>query len=73
MESFLERTKDADLEQLRRELSSRRRPGVRRSLRLKVWRFTVRSSYALKRLIDVFFSLAGMIVLSPLFAGIAVG
>lgn len=72
MESFLERTKDADLEQLRRELSSRRRPGVRRSLRLKVWRFTVRSSYALKRLIDVFFSLAGMIVLSPLFAGIAV-
>ncbi len=72
MESFLDRTKDADLEQLRRELSARRRPGTRRSLRLKAWRFTVHASYAAKRVMDIFGSLLGMILLSPVFLGIAV-
>ncbi len=72
MESLLDRTRDADLDQLRRELSARRRPGTRRSLRLKAWRFTVHASYAFKRVMDIFGSLVGMILLSPVFAVIAV-
>jgi lipopolysaccharide/colanic/teichoic acid biosynthesis glycosyltransferase len=72
MESFLERTKDADLDQLLRELSARTRPSGRRSIRLWAWRLTVRSSYAFKRLCDIVLSGAGLVLLSPLFAAIAV-
>jgi exopolysaccharide biosynthesis polyprenyl glycosylphosphotransferase len=71
MESLLERTADADLDQLMRELASRRHGNRRRSLRLQAWRFTVRVSYAVKRTIDVFGSLVGMVLLSPVFLGIA--
>ncbi|MBO7684361.1 MAG: sugar transferase [Kiritimatiellae bacterium] len=71
MESILERSRDADLDQLVRELASRGRGNRRRSLRLKAWRLTVGLSYAAKRAIDVFGSLAGMLLLSPLFAAIA--
>jgi len=72
MDSLLDRTKDADLEQLRRELSARQRKNTRRSLRLRAWRFTVGLSYAAKRGIDIAGSLFGLIVLSPLFLAIAV-
>jgi len=72
MESLLERTKDADLDQLVRELAARRYGNKRRSLRLRVWRMTVRCSYAAKRAIDIAGSLFGMIVLLPVFAAIAV-
>jgi len=72
MESFLDRTKDADLDQLVRELASRQYGNTRRSLRLRAWKLTVRSSYAAKRLIDIVGSLAGMILLSPVFAAIAI-
>ena len=71
MESLLDRTKDADLDQLVRELASRRHGNRRRSLRLQAWRLTVRCSYAAKRLIDVTGSLVGMVLLSPLLLGIA--
>jgi len=71
MDSLLERTKDADLDQLVRELSARCHGNKRRSLRLKAWRFTVAMSYAAKRAMDIVGSLLGMIVLSPLFIGIA--
>ena len=71
MESLLDRTSDADLDQLLRELASRRYGNKRRSVRLQAWRLTVRSSYAMKRTIDVFGSLVGMILLSPVFLGIA--
>ena len=71
MESLLDRTSDADLDQLLRELASRRYGNKRRSVRLQAWRLTVRSSYAMKRMIDVFGSLVGMILLSPVFLGIA--
>ena len=71
MESLLDRTADADLDQLVRELASRRHGNNRRSLRLQTWRFTVRFSYAVKRAIDVIGSLAGMVLLSPVFLGIA--
>ena len=60
MESFLDRTKDADLDQLVKELASRAHGHTRRSLRLKAWRLTVFGAYATKRLI-----------LSPLFLLIA--
>jgi len=72
MDSLLDRTKDADLEQLRRELSARRHGNKRRSLRLKAWRLTVGLSYAAKRAIDIAGSLAGLVVLSPVFLAIAV-
>lgn len=71
MSSFLERSKDADLEGLLKELSSRTAGNTRRSLRLKAWKFTVRSTYVVKRIIDILGSLAGMVILSPLFLGIA--
>ena len=71
MESLLDRTSDADLDQLLRELASRRYGNKRRSVRLQAWRLTVRSSYAMKRTIDVFGSLVGMILLSPVLLGIA--
>jgi len=71
MESLLDRTKDADLDQLVRELASRSHGNRRRSFRLKAWRLTVRCSYAAKRLIDVTGSLVGMVLLSPLLLGIA--
>ena len=72
MESFLERTKGADLDQLVRELASRTHGNKRRSLRLRAWRFTVRFSYAMKRAIDIFGSLACMTMLSPVFLAIAI-
>jgi len=71
VESFLERSKDADLDKLIRELASRSRGGARRSLRLRAWRFTVGFSYAAKRAIDIVGSLAGMVLLSPLLLAIA--
>ena len=72
MESFLERTKDADLEQLLEELSSRRHLHARHSLRLQAWRATVAGSYIAKRLIDVVGSAVGLALLAPLFLVIAV-
>ncbi len=71
MASFLDRSKDADLDQLLCELSARTHGGRRRSLRLQAWRMTVRGSYAMKRAIDIFASGLGMLVLSPVFLAIA--
>ena len=71
MESFLERSKDADLDSLVKELAARSRKNKRRSFRLYAWRFTVSSAYAAKRIVDIIGSLLGMIVLSPVFIGIA--
>jgi len=72
MESLLERTHDADLNQLVRELASRRCGNKRRSLRLRAWKLTVGMSYAAKRILDFVCSAVGMLVLSPLFLAIAV-
>ena len=71
MESLLDRTRDADLDQLVKELAARRRGNTRRSIRLRAWRFTVGASYAVKRIIDIVGSGAGMVLLSPVFLGIA--
>ena len=72
MESFLDRTKDADLDQLVRELASRTRGNTRRSLRLRAWKLTVLGSYVIKRALDITASGLGMILLSPVFLAIAI-
>ena len=71
MESFLERSKDADLDSLLRELASRKSGNKRKSLRLRAWKATVWFSYAAKRSIDILGSLVGMILLSPVYLAIA--
>ena len=71
MESFLDRTKDADLEQLVRELASRKSGNRRRSMRLRAWKTTVAMSYVIKRIMDIVGSVIGMILLAPVFIGIA--
>jgi len=71
VDSFLDRTKDADLEGLIRELASRTRGNTRRSLRLRAWKMTVAGSYAIKRTMDILGSLVGMILLLPVYLGIA--
>ena len=72
MASFLERSKDADLDQLVKELASRTRGNRRRSLRLLAWKVTVKTSYATKRLMDIVLSAVGMLLLSPVYLAIAV-
>jgi len=72
MESFLDRTKDADLDQLVRELASRTHGNTRRSLRLKAWKLTVIGSYVVKRMLDIIVSALGMILLAPVFLAIAI-
>ena len=72
MASFLEKSKDADLDQLVDELAARTRGNRRRSLRLLAWQTTVKASYAMKRLMDIVFSALGMMLLSPVFLAIAV-
>ena len=72
MQSFLDRSPDADLDKLVKELAARRSGNARRSFRLKAWRITIAGAYALKRLIDIFGSAIGMILLSPVFLAIAI-
>ena len=71
MESFLDRSKDADLDQLVRELAAHRRGNRRRSLHLQAWRFTIASAYVTKRLMDIAFSATGLVLLLPLFLVVA--
>ena len=72
MGSFLDRSKDTDLEGLLKELAARTHGNSRRSMRLRAWKFTVRSSYALKRLMDIVGSGIGLLLLSPVYAAIAI-
>ena len=71
MASLLEKSKDADLDQLVEELASRTRGNRRRSLRLLAWKVTVKASYATKRLMDIVLSAVGMLLLSPVYLAIA--
>ena len=72
MESFLDRSKDADLDQLVKELAGRLHGNARRSLRLKAWKLTVIGAYAIKRIMDIVISGLGLVLLSPLFLLIAI-
>lgn len=71
-QSFLERSKGANLDQLVRELASRQHGNRRKSLRLLAWKFTVGLSYAIKRTMDICVSATGIVLLSPLLVAIAV-
>ena len=71
MESFLERSRGADMDQLMAELASRSHGNRRRSLRLLAWKLTVYGSYTVKRVMDIAASLFGMVLLSPVFLAIA--
>ena len=71
MDSLLDRTQDADLDQLLKELAERAHGNRRRSLRLRAWKFTVFGAYAAKRAIDIAGSALGLILLSPVFLAIA--
>ena len=71
MESLLDRSKDADLDQLMHELVSRCQGNTRRSLRLRAWKMTVAGSYAMKRTMDIIGSGIGLILLSPVYLAIA--
>lgn len=63
--------REEELETLLRELASRTQVSARKSLKITVWKLSVRASYALKRMIDIFGSAFGMILLSPVFLIIA--
>ena len=63
--------KTMELNTLVRELEERQHHGVRRDLKNGIWRLTVWGSYKLKRAVDVVASGLGMVLLSPLFVGIA--
>ena len=62
MESLLDRTKDAELEQLLRELAARSRGRRRRSFRILAWRVTVLLSYVIKRCIDIVGSVLALVI-----------
>lgn len=71
MSSFLERSPGTDLDGLVKELASRRHGNTRRSIRLQLWKLTVRGTYAVKRTMDIIGAAVGLVLLSPLFATIA--
>jgi len=71
MERITDKSDGTDLDALVRELAARTHGGARRSFRIQAWRFTVRASYAAKRAMDILGSFIGMILLSPVFIGIA--
>lgn len=65
------RVTDAELAALGAELEGRRRGRRRRRLRQAVWLMTVAGTYRVKRVLDFVAALVGLVVLSPVFAAIA--
>ena len=63
---------DAELDALLADLASRRTRLGRRNLRRAAWKLTVRASYAFKRFTDLVGSGVGLVLLLPVFAGIAI-
>ena len=63
---------DAELEKLLREISYRAQGNAKSTLKISAWRFTVRSSYFVKRLMDIVGSAIGMLILSPVYLAIAI-
>lgn len=60
-----------ELQELAEELSQRARGRRHPVMRMRLWNFTVAGSYAVKRLFDIAGALAGVILLSPLLALLA--
>ena len=65
------RATDAELAALRAELDGRRHGQCRRRFRQGLWRQTVAGTYRAKRLLDFTAALVGIVLLSPVFVGIA--
>jgi len=63
---------DKDINQLLQEMSERETISRFSGLHLFFWKFTVQFSYALKRFLDILFSLLALIILSPLFLVLAI-
>ena len=63
---------DEELETLQNQLSDVSKNEWRTQLRRRLWSFTVKSSYRLKRILDLLGSGIGILVLSPLFLLLAV-
>ena len=61
-----------DIDRLLREMSERETISRFSGLHLFFWKFTVQFSYALKRFLDILFSLLALIILSPLFLVLAI-
>lgn len=61
-----------DIDQLLQEMSERETVSRFSGLHLFFWKFTVQFSYGLKRFLDIVFSLAALIILSPLFLILAI-
>lgn len=59
------------IDRLLQEMSEREKVNRTGSLHIAAWRFTVRFSYALKRFLDILLSLTALLLLSPLFAVLA--
>jgi len=64
-------TYSREIDTILREQHDRRDHRARRERRMLLWRFTVRFSFALKRLFDIVFSLLALILLFPLFCIVA--
>ena len=60
-----------ELKSLVHDLEDRQSHGVRRGLKNEFWRFTVWSTYKVKRIVDIVASGAGLVVLSPVFLVLA--
>ena len=57
---------DGEIKQVFREMEDRKRKAGLSGIKIAAWRFTVRSSYFLKRVFDILFSLLALTILSPL-------
>jgi len=67
-----DKASDQELNALLKELSSRQQGSSQTSLRIRAWKLTVKLSYGMKRMIDIFGSLVGMILLAPVFIAIGI-
>ena len=63
---------DQDINHILNEMRDRQRGRGQSERRMWAWQLTVRMSYVIKRLFDIFFSAAALILLSPLFLVLAI-
>ena len=61
-----------EIENVLQEMSDREKKRARSGFKMIVWRSSIWFAYALKRFVDIVFSFAALVVLSPLFLVLAV-
>ena len=57
---------NGEIKQVFREMEDRKRKAGLSGIKIAAWRFTVRTSYFVKRVFDILFSLLALTILSPL-------